>query len=73
MDRLDGRLINSLRDTLADVPKPYVMTEVEDKLIQAILDLLNTNGLTACQAKALVGRLSQLIDIGELLSRNTSH
>ncbi len=38
----------------------YVLTEVEDGIIQAILDLLNANGLTARQAKALVGRLNQL-------------
>jgi hypothetical protein len=51
------------------IPEPYVMTEIEDKVIQAILDLLNANGLTAGQAKALLGRLNQLIDVGEMLAR----
>ena len=55
------------------VPEPYVMTEVEDKIIQAILNLLNANGLTAPQAKALLGRLHQLIDIGEMLAKKTTH
>jgi hypothetical protein len=55
------------------IPEPYVMTEVEDKIIQAILDLLNANNLTAQQAKALVGRLNQLLDVGELLARRTAH
>jgi hypothetical protein len=49
------------------------MTEVEDRIIQAILDFLNANGLTARQAKALVGRLNQLIDVGELLAEKTTH
>jgi hypothetical protein len=49
------------------------VTEVEDKIIQTILDLLNANGLTARQAKALLGRLNQLIDVGELLARRTAH
>jgi hypothetical protein len=55
------------------IPEPYVMTEVEDKIIQAILDLLNENRLTARQAKGLLGRLNQLIDIGELLAKKTTH
>jgi hypothetical protein len=49
------------------------MTEVEDKIIQAILDLLNANDLTARQARALLGRLNQLIDVGELLAKKTTH
>ena len=47
------------------IPEPYVMAQAEDKIIQAILDLLNANSLTARQAKGLLGRLNQLID-GEL-------
>ena len=31
---------------LEAIPEPYVMTENEDKIIQAILDLLNANGHT---------------------------
>jgi hypothetical protein len=55
------------------IPEPYVMTEVEDKIIQAILDLLNANNLTARQAKVLLGRLNQLIDVGEMLAHKTTH
>ena len=55
------------------IPEPYVMAEVEDKIIQAILDLLNANSLTARQAKALLGRLNQLIDVGEMLAHKTTH
>jgi hypothetical protein len=55
------------------IPEPYVMTEIEDKIIQAILDLLNANNLTARQAKALLGRLNQLIDVGEMLAHKTMH
>jgi hypothetical protein len=50
--------------SLDAIPEPYVMTEVEDKIMQAILVLLNANGLTARQAKALLGRL---------LARRTTH
>ena len=49
------------------------MTEVEDRIIQAILDLLNANNLTAHQAKELLGRLNQLIDVGEMLAKRTIH
>jgi hypothetical protein len=55
------------------IPEPYVMTETEDKIIQTILDLLNANGLTARQAKTLLGRLNQLIDVGEMLAKKSEH
>jgi hypothetical protein len=58
---------------LEAIPEPYGMNETEDKIIQAILDLLNAHGLTARQAKALFGRLNQLIDVGELLAKRTAH
>ena len=58
---------------LEAVPEPYVMTEVEDQIIKAILNLLNASRFIARQAKSLLGRLHQLIDVGELLAKKTTH
>ena len=49
------------------------MRDTEDRVIQGILDLLNVNGLTAQQARSLLGKLHLLIDLGEQLGRTTTH
>ncbi|HRB14786.1 MAG TPA: hypothetical protein PK224_03260 [Nitrospira sp.] len=54
-------------------PVPYLCTEVSDRLIQQILDAFNREGLTAEQARQLLGRVKHLLDAGELLARRTSH
>ncbi len=38
-----------------------------------ILDLLNVHGLTAQQARSLLGKLHLLIDLGEQLGGKTIH
>ena len=55
------------------IPEPYLMRDTEDKVIQGILDLLNANGLTAQQARSLLGKLHLLIDFGEQLGKKTTH
>jgi hypothetical protein len=55
------------------IPEPYLMQDTEDRVIQGILDLLNMNGLTAQQARSLLGKLHLLIDLGEQLGRKTTH
>jgi hypothetical protein len=52
------------------VAEPGVSGDVEDKTAARWVD---ANGLTARQAKGLLGRLKQLIDVGELLAKRTTH
>jgi hypothetical protein len=49
------QILGKIESPLDAIPEPYVMTGVEDKIIKTILNLLNANGLTAHQAKALLG------------------
>ena len=49
------------------------MRDTEDRVLQGILDLLNVNGLTAQQARSLLGKLPLLIDFGEQLGRRPTH
>jgi hypothetical protein len=58
---------------LEAIPEPYFMRDTEDRVIQGILDLLNVNGLTAQQARSLLGKLHLLIDLGEQLGKKTTH
>ena len=53
--------------------EPYLLTEIENQLMEDILNLFNEKGLTAHQAKGLLGRLAVLIEVGKRLAKNTSH
>ncbi len=55
------------------VPVPYLSTEVTDRLIQQVLDAFNQEGLTSKQAHQVLSRVKQLLDLGELIARKTSH
>ncbi len=54
-------------------PEPYLPTEVSDRLIQQILDAFNREGLTPHQARQVLDRVKDLLDLGELVARKTSH
>ncbi len=54
-------------------PEPYLLTETADAIINQIFDLLNGQKLTAHQAKALLHRCLQLVDLGERLGKKTTH
>ena len=54
-------------------PEPYLLTETADAIITQILDLMNDQKLTAHQAKALLHRCLQLVDLGERLGKKTTH
>ncbi len=54
-------------------PEPYLLTETADAIITQIFDLLNGNKLTAHQAKALLHRCLQVVDLGERLGKPTTH
>ncbi|MCS6293367.1 MAG: hypothetical protein H8J66_09875 [Nitrospira sp.] len=54
-------------------PEPYVLTETENKIIDDMLALLNNNGLTAHQSLNLLERLGRIIEIGQRLSKDTTH
>ena len=54
-------------------PVPYLSTEVSDRVIQEILDAFNREGLSPEQSRQVLDRVKQLIDLGELIARKTSH
>jgi hypothetical protein len=54
-------------------PEPYLSTETSDALINNIFNLFNATGLTAHQAKDLLGRMRLLIDLGERIGPKTTH
>lgn len=54
-------------------PEPYLSTEVSNRLIQQILDAFNREGLTSEQSRQVLSRVKDLLDLGELIARGTSH
>ncbi len=54
-------------------PEPYLATEVSDRLTQEILDAFNREHLTPHQARLVLARVRDLIDVGELVARTRSH
>lgn len=54
-------------------PVPYLSTEVSDRLMQEILDAFNREGLTSEQSRQVLARVKDLLDLGELIARKTSH
>jgi hypothetical protein len=55
---------NELPDKPA-FPQPYLNIEAENALVDRILELFNATGLTAHQAKKLLGRVMNLIELSE--------
>ena len=54
-------------------PEPYLLTETEDKIIDDILTVFNTNGLTSHQSQNLLERLGRIIEMGQLVAKGTTH
>ena len=54
-------------------PEPYLSSETSDALITHLFDVFNATGLTAHQAKGLLGRARLLIDLGERMGPTTTH
>lgn len=54
-------------------PEPYLLTETENRIIDEILALLNKNGLTSHQSITLLERLGSIIEMGQRLSKETTH
>jgi hypothetical protein len=54
-------------------PEPYVLTETENQIIDDNLDLLNKHGLTSHQSINLLERLGRIIEMGQRLTKETSH
>lgn len=54
-------------------PEPYLLTETENKIIDDILALLNKHGLTSHQSHNLLERLGRIIEMGQRLTKGTTH
>ncbi len=50
-------------------PKPYLLTETENRIIDDILELLNKHGLTSHQSMNLLERWGGIIEMGQRLPR----
>ena len=54
-------------------PEPYMLTETENTIIDDILGLLNNNGLTSHQSINLLERLGRIIEMGQRVTKGTTH
>jgi hypothetical protein len=54
-------------------PEPYLLTETENTIIDDILELLNTHGLTSHQSRNLLERLGRIIEMGQRVTKGTTH
>jgi hypothetical protein len=54
-------------------PELYLLTETENKLIDDVLELLNTQGLTSHQSLNLLERLGRIIEMGQRVAKGTTH
>lgn len=54
-------------------PEPYLLTEIQDRITQQILDVFVKEGVTTTRAKRLLGKVGMLLDIGEKVATKTTH
>ena len=54
-------------------PEPYLLTETENTIIDDILALLNKHGLTSHESQNLLERLGRIIEMGQRLTKGTTH
>jgi hypothetical protein len=54
-------------------PEPYLLTETENTIIDDILEQLNKHGLTSHQSQNLLERLGRIIEMGQRLTKGTTH
>lgn len=54
-------------------PEPYLLTEIQDRIIQQILNVFVEEGVTTRQAKSLLGKVDVLLEVGEKLANKTAH
>ena len=54
-------------------PEPYLLTETENTIIDNILELLNKHGLTSHQSQNLLERLGRIIEMGQRMTKGTTH
>ena len=51
------------------IPEPYLLTEMENTIIDDIFELLNKHGLTSLQSFYLLERLGWIIEVGQQITR----
>lgn len=54
-------------------PEPYLLTKTENTITDDILELLNKHGLTSHQSQNLLERLGRIIEMGQRLTKGTTH
>jgi hypothetical protein len=53
--------------------EPYLVTEIENTIIDDILELLDKHGLTSHQSPNLLQRLGGIIEMGKSMAKGTTH
>ena len=54
-------------------PEPYLLTEIEEIIIDDMLALLNKHGLSSHQSLNLLERLGRIIEMGQRVAKGTTH
>ena len=54
-------------------PEPYLLTEIENTIIDDILELLNKHALTSHQSPNLLQQLGGIIEMGQRVAKGTTH
>jgi hypothetical protein len=54
-------------------PEPYLLTEIENKIIDDMLELLNKHWLTSQPSLNVLERLGGIIEMGQRLSQGATH
>jgi hypothetical protein len=54
-------------------PEPYLLTEIENRIIDDILELLNKNGLTSHQSQNLLEQLGRIIEMRQRVAKEMTH
>ena len=54
-------------------PEPYLLTEIEKKIIDDIFELRNKHGLTMHKSQNLLERLGRIIEMGQRVAKGTTH
>jgi len=54
-------------------PSPYVLSEIENKVIDEILAVLNRHGMDSNKSLELLEQVGRIIEMGARMTRGTTH
>lgn len=63
--------LNKILETM--FPAPYLMTQTEEKVIDAILVVLNQHGMDSKQSLELLEQIGRIVERGARMTQGTTH